>query len=308
MCQRRGGHGRLNVRLLLTGASGLLGGRLAALLTPRHALAATRHRGPLPPGVEPVDADLSHPGSLSRVVRQLRPEAVVHCAALADVDACERQPDLARALNSDLPAELGELAAGASLRVIAVSTDLVLGGTRAHSPPDAPAAPLMHYGRTKLDGERRLLDAAPEAAVVRVALIVGRGAGPRASASEALERAVRSGRAPRLFTDQYRSPIDAESIALAVETLLERPAAGLFHLGGPERVSRYELGRRLAAARGFDPAVLVAVRQSDEPPAIPRPLDVSLDSSRAERELGWTARPLDEVLGESRDPAGAAGG
>lgn len=287
------------MRVLVTGGSGLLGGRLLELLG-GHELLALRHRGE-PAGEAPrVEADLARPGEIERALRACRPDAVVHAAALADVDACEADPDTAAAVNSRMPGELGRAAAG--VRVVAISTDLVFDGSRADWSPDDPARPLMRYGRTKRDGEAALLEACPAAAVLRVALVVGRGCGGRASASEGLARAVRRGVRPRLFTDQYRTPIDPESVAAAVSALLDAPGArGLFHAGGPERLSRYELGLRTVAAHGLDPDSLEPVRQADAPPPVPRPLDVSLDSSRLERELGWRARPLDAALADGRN-------
>jgi dTDP-4-dehydrorhamnose reductase len=249
-----------------------------------------------------LEADLLRPGEAARVVRESEAEAVVHAAALADVDACEGDPAAAELLNARVPGELGRAAAAAGVRVVAISTDLVFDGSRAHWPPEAPAHALMLYGATKRTGERALLEAHPAAAVVRVALLVGRGSGRRASASEGLARAVRRGARPRLFTDQIRTPVDPESVAAAVAALLHNPSAsGLFHAGGPERLSRYQLGLRTAAAHGFDPKLLIPARQADQPLPVPRPEDVSLDSSRLERELGWKARPLDTALGEGRE-------
>jgi dTDP-4-dehydrorhamnose reductase len=291
------------VRILVTGGSGLLGGRLLELLT-GHQLVALRHRGEPPGGSERIDGDLARPGEAARLIREARAEAVVHAAALADVDACEADPAAALSLNARLPGELGRAAAAAGVRVVSISTDLVFDGSRAHWPPEAEARPLMRYGATKRAGERALLAAQPAAAVLRVALLVGRGCGRRASASEGLARAVRRGARPRLFTDQFRTPIDPESVAEAISRLLTSPGArGLFHAGGSERLSRYELGRRAAAAQGFDPDRLIPVPQAAAAPEVPRPLDASLDSSRLERELGWRARPLDTALRESRELA-----
>ena len=289
------------MRVLVTGGSGLLGGRLLELLA-GHELVALRHRGEPSGPAECLDADLARPGETERALRACRPDAVVHAAALADVDACERDPEAAETINARQPGELGRAAAAAGIRVVAISTDLVFDGSRPRWPPEARPRPLMRYGATKRAGEQALLEAHPAAAVVRVALLVGRGAGRRASASEGLARAVRRGDRPCLFTDQYRTPVDPESVALAVAALLEAPrAGGLFHAGGPERLSRFELGRRVAAAHGFDAERLVPARQAELPLPVPRPLDVSLDSSRLERELGWRARPLDAALREGRD-------
>jgi dTDP-4-dehydrorhamnose reductase len=178
---------------------------------------------------------------------------------------------------------------------------MVFSGERARSSEDAPAEPLSVYGRTKLAGERAVLAADPGAAVARVALVLGRGHGARGSASESVLWGLGAGRRVLLFSDEYRTPIDAESVADAVARLLGRDsAAGLFHLGGRERLSRYELGLRTVRALGLDANGIVRASRQDVTGPEARPGDVSLDSSRARRELGWEPRPIDEALRESR--------
>jgi dTDP-4-dehydrorhamnose reductase len=136
--------------------------------------------------------------------------------------------------------------------------------------------------------------------VARLALTLGRGHGPRGTSTESVAWAIRAGRPLRLFTDEYRTPVDPESLADALVLLLERGGTGRFHLGGPERVSRHELGLRVARALGLPECGIVAGRQSDYGGPDPRAADVSLDSSRARRELGWRPRPIDEAIREGR--------
>ena len=115
-----------------------------------------------------------------------------------------------------------------------------------------------------------------------------------------MKRALRARRTVRLFADEFRTPIDADSVAAAVALLLERGGAGRFHLGGPERLSRLELGHRVARVLGLAPEGIEAGFQASYPGPDPRPADTSLDSSRARRELRWSPRPLDEALRGTR--------
>ena len=181
---------------------------------------------------------------------------------------------------------------------------MVFAGDRPFLREEDATGPLQTYGRTKLAGEEGLLAAHPGAAVARIALVVGRGHGPRLTASESIAWALRAGRRLRLFADEYRTPVDPESVAQGIAGLLRGTATGLFHLAGAERISRFELGRRVAGLLGLSPDAIDAARQADH--AGPRrPPDLSLDIARARSLLGFSPRPLDEALQEGRAGPGS---
>ncbi len=292
------------MRVLVTGAGGLIGGRLAHLLAgDGFDVIAGRHAAPPPSGLESVPLDLLSRASLESALVSARPDAVVHSAAFSGAEICERHPREAQGVNAEAAGELARRCRARGLRLLALSTDQVLAGDSAFATETEPARPLMVYGRTKLEGEEAVLAAHPEAAVLRLPLMIGRGHGPRGTASESILWALRAGRSLRLFADEYRTPVDPESVATALGKLLRGKGAGLFHLGGAERVSRYELGLRVARVFGLPSRLLDAIPQSSHQ-GPPRPRDASLDSGRARRELGYSPRPLDEPLRESREEAG----
>ncbi len=292
------------MRVLVTGAGGLIGGRLASLLSLRgFQVQASRHTAPPPGDIVSVPMDLLSSVSLEAALETAHPDAVVHSAAFSGAEACERRPREAYELNVRATGDLAARCRARGLRLLALSTDQVLAGDRSFAAEQEPARPLMAYGRTKLGGEEAVLAAHPDAAVVRLPLMIGRGHGPRGTASESILWSLRAGHSVRLFTDEYRTPVDPESVIAALVSLLDGRGAGVFHLGGDERLSRYELGLRVARAWGFPPSRLDAVpRSAHDGPA--RPPDASLDSGRARRDLGFSPRPLDEAIRESRAEAG----
>jgi dTDP-4-dehydrorhamnose reductase len=294
------------MRVLVTGASGMVGGRLAQLLAGSFDIVAGHCQSPPPPGLASLAIDLESPSPLAAAFDRAQPDAVLHAAAYAFTDLCERDPEKARRVNVGGSEALARLCANRGLRLVAVSTDLVFPGDRAHSDETQVPAPVMTYGRTKLEGEEAVLGLCPRGVVARVPLIMGRGYGPRGTASESIEWSLRAGRPLTLFTDQYRTPTDPESVATAFAALLRGEQGGRFHLGGPERLSRYELGLRVAAVRGLPTAGIAAVPQDNVPAPAPRPPDVSLDSSRARRELAYAPRPLDDMIRGQRSSPDAA--
>lgn len=267
-----------SLRILVTGSTGFLGGFVvAAARAAGHAACTTSRTG------GDAAADLAAPGIVDAIAQALRPDVVLHLAAMSRLDACERDPDRARLVNALLP---GRLAERFGARLLAVSTDLVFDGSRAPYAVTDPVGPRSVYGATKAEGEE--LVRAHGGRVVRLPLLFGpddRGRGASASLRSAL-----TGAAPvSLYPNEYRTPLHAADAAAALVALVVDPEGPtLLHLPGPERVSRWEFGRRLCARHGLPLERLRAVECTDPL----RPRDVSLTGA-------WTApRSLDAMLAD----------
>src|SRR5512145_604576 len=157
------------MKLLITGASGLLGISLALEALRAHEVIGM-DRGKLKSAPFPViKADLLHRTAIDSVIDSVRPDWVVNCAALANLDVCEEYPDLAKALNTDIPGELAKLCAKKNIRFVHISTDAVFDGekTDPYLEEDSPN-PLGVYSITKLAGERVVQEANPQAIIARV--------------------------------------------------------------------------------------------------------------------------------------------
>ncbi|MBI5596910.1 MAG: SDR family oxidoreductase [Elusimicrobia bacterium] len=267
------------MRVLLTGAGGFIGGVLRRRLD-GHELTATGRR----PGPGLSVLDLSDAAAAARLVRECRPQAVVHAGAVSKIEPCEADPEGTAAVNVAATGALARAAAEVGARFYFLTTGQVHAGD---SPPyvdDAPGAPLHAYGRQKAQAEGLVLDAGGPALVLRVSLCYGfaqDGAPP--NFCDELRAAFRAGRTVRAFSDQRRSMLSvddaAELVARAVESGLPPDGRRRLNLAGPEPVVRSDFALAFAEAFGFPPA-LVSVSGSRGMLAAPRPADCSLDGRR----------------------------
>jgi dTDP-4-dehydrorhamnose reductase len=269
-----------SMRWLITGASGQLGGYLLRQLEsgPEPVVAWSGSRQGTCYGCQWQPVDLTNAYHLASAFKAARPTAVIHGAALASLAECWQQPARAQQINAQASALLAELASQARARLVLVSTDLVFDGERGGYREQDPPLPLSVYGRTKAAAERAVL-AFPETAVARLSLLFGPSVVGRPYFFDQQVTSLRQRRPMRLFMDEWRTPLSLAAAARALVSLARSPFVGLLHLGGPERMSRLEMGQRLARYLGVDASTILASSRDSITAAEPRPRDVSLDSS-----------------------------
>jgi len=244
------------MRILITGASGLLGLNLALETAEEHVVYGTAKDHLLnTPAFTVLPGDLLAPGAVDQVLDQSHPDWVIHCAALANIDACEADPVLARKVNIELPAELATNVARGGARLVHISTDSVFDGKRGNYSEDDLPNPLSVYARTKLDGERAVLQANPDAVVARVNLF-GWSISGRRSLGEFFVRNLQAGNRVNGFTDVFFCPLLANDLAHLLVSMLKLKLSGLYHMVSPECLSKYEFGLRVAERFGLDASLI----------------------------------------------------
>ncbi len=282
----------------MTGANGLLGGAAVALLAARHEVLATS-RGPcrLPPGrFAWADADLGDGRSVEAVLRDFRPDAVLHAGALTDVDACEHDPERAWRTNVGGTEQVARACRAVAARLVAVSTDYVFDGEAGPYGEDDLPSPRGAYARTKRCGEEAALLLVPGCAVARVAVVYSGRRGAKATFATQVVEKLSRGEPVRAFTDQLVSPTLAENgAAMVVELLLETDYRGVLHTAGATVLDRVDFARRVAARFGLA-GEIVPVRLADARLAAPRPLRAGLRVERAAALLREKPLPVDAAL------------
>jgi dTDP-4-dehydrorhamnose reductase len=282
------------VKVAITGANGLVGGAAVALLDAEHeVLALGRGRCRLPSGrYRWRPADLALRGQAEAALRDFRPDAVLHCAALPDVDACERDADAARAVNVAGTEEVARACRDLGARLVALSTDYVFDGEAGPYREQDRPNPRGVYATTKREAEERALALAPDCAVARVAVVYAGRAGAKPTFATTVVERLRRGETVHAFSDQVVTPTLARNAAeMTAELLLEHDLRGVLHTAGATALDRVDFARRLAARFGLDPSGLRPVRLAEAALAAPRPRRAGLRVDRA--ALLLRAKPLE---------------
>ncbi len=240
------------------------------------------------PAMRPVD--LTDSGAVESALAADDPAVVIHAAAVSTADRAFREPRLAHAVNVVATGRIADWCVGRGRRLILVSTDLVFDGRASWRREQDPAQPILEYGRTKRAAEE-LLDHRPGCLSARLSLLYGPTPCKRPSFFDQAMGTLRAGIPQAFFIDEYRTPLDYASAAAALVALALSDLTGLVHVGGPERLSRFDLMRRAARALGIDPKLVLANHLRDIVFPEPRPADVSLDSSLFVATFPSASRP-----------------
>lgn len=261
---------------LITGAAGLIG----------HYLLTTAPRG-APQwevrGLTRQDVDLTDAGAVRRLWRDLHPHAVIHCAAQSRIGPCQQNPTLARRINVEATALLAELSA--DIPFLYFSSDQVFDGAKGCYVETDPVNPLNVYGETKAEAERLVLQN-PRHSVIRAGLNAGRSPTGDRSFVEDMRNTVKDGRSLTLFTDEFRCPLPAGMTARAIWELIGQDRPGLYHLGGAERLSRWEIGQALTP-RYPELAGLIRPGSVRDYVGTPRPPDLSMNCAKLQGLLSF---------------------
>lgn len=263
-------------RVIVTGTAGLIGQyfvKSAARWAPGWEVC----------GLSRADLDLTDHAAAEQVWQRLKPSAVIHCAALSRTKDCEQNQTLARHINVEATNHLAYLSK--DIPFIFLSSGEVFDGKAGwYCETDKPN-PINFYGKTKLEAEQRVLQN-PRHAVVRIVLTAGTSQNGDRSFVEDMCRSVKSGKKVTLYGDEFRCPLPAGVIVRSVWELLDNGAPGLYHLGGRERLSRWEIGQALLPWYPELQGHLVE-GSAGEHTGAPRPADLSLSCEKIQALLSF---------------------
>jgi dTDP-4-dehydrorhamnose reductase len=285
------------MKILITGGSGFLGWHLTGRASQSHQVFASFFHHPVKfKKAESIPLDLRKRDDVLKTVSLCRPQAVIHTAALTDVDFCEENQELARKVNVDGTRYLAEAAEEAGARLVFCSSDMVFDGRKGFYKETDRVHPLNFYGRTKVQGEEIVREVCSDYLIARVSIIYGWGSPFYRSFADKLLEGFRAGKEAVLFKDQVRTPIHTDDLSEALLEIAGKDIKGLLHLGGSERISRYDFGRRFAEKFDCDLKLVKEGSLSGHHLKAERPEDCSMDVTKAEAVLGRRFMNIDEGL------------
>jgi dTDP-4-dehydrorhamnose reductase len=280
------GLGLRGKKVLVTGASGLLGLNLGFQAAGRYRVTGVVNSNSLTHApFEVVSADLGIPGTFARILERARPDFVIHAAALANIDDCEKNPNLSGRLNAELPGEVAETCAQHGLGLLHISTEAVFDGMQGGYVEDDAPNPQGVYARDKLAGELAVAAGYPQAAIARVNFYGWSLLGKR-SLAEFFFNNLQAGQRVNGFTDVLFCPLLANDLSDLLLEMLEKGLRGTYHVLSRESLSKYQFGVQIAQRFALDASLISPISVLDGGLAAKRSPNLSASVAKLEAALG----------------------
>lgn len=237
---------------------------------------------------------------LARLFDKYQFAAVLDCAGNCALKQCEMAPELAWTINVQGACNLLEHTVPRGIRMVRLSVDLVFSGDRPGGyTEEDPVDPVTVYGKNMAEAERIILDADPTACILRISLPMGLSLNGHAGAIDWIASRFKKSRPATLYLDELRTPTYTDCMNVLYEVMLASTHRGLFHAGGPRRLTLYQIAQIINRVGGYDPDLLHGIPRIEAGPIPPRAGNVCMDSSKLIRTLGYNPFdpwPLDDAL------------
>jgi len=285
------------MRILITGGSGLLGWNLSKIASCNHQVIISYFKHPVElPDLCSVLLNIINKSEVKKLIKFYRPEVIIHTAALTNVDFCEENKEITKKTNVNGTRNIAEAVEEINGKLIFCSTDLVFDGKKGNYREEDEVNPLNYYAETKVKGEEIIRKICSNYVIARISIIYGWSNNINKGFTDNLLENLKSKKKVFLFQDQFRSPIYAVNLSEALLEIAKRDITGIIHLGGKERISRYEFGRKFARKFHLDTELIIEGSFMEHDLIGTRPKDSSLDISKAKAILKTRFIDINEGL------------
>jgi dTDP-4-dehydrorhamnose reductase len=293
------------MKILVTGANGLLGQTIIKqLLEKKYDVVATG-RGPDRLAVTPSaptyykSVDITDGPAIEQFILEHNPDVIVHAAAMTQVDQCELHKQECYNINVTATRFIIDAAKAIGARLIFVSTDFIFDGNDGPYKEDAQPAPVNYYGSTKMVAEKAVMESGLDYAIARTILVYGLvPATGRTNIIGFVRQNLEANQPIKMVTDQVRTPTFVDDLARGIILIIEKNGKGIYHLSGEQSMTPYDIAIETARYFGLNEALIAKATSDDINQPSVRPPKTGFDISKAKKELGYKPRSFNEGLEE----------
>ena len=286
-------------KLLITGINGFVSGSVVAHAMKDweiHGVDLTEAEG-LPESVHAYQADLTDDEVLKALFGFIKPDAVIHTAAIANIDVCENNQEVGEKVNVGITATLAKLCKKSGAKLVLCSTDTVFDGTKGYYTETDKPNGVNFYAKTKIQAENIVLSASKKNVVARLSLVMGLPVLGKGNSflADTIEK-LKKGESVKFPSNEIRTPVDVVTLGSALTELAGNDFGGIIHLSGSTRINRFEMAQFIAQKLGYSSGLIVATDSNAMPGRAPRPNDASMVNALAAKTLKTPMRTLEEGL------------
>lgn len=284
------------MRILVTGANGLLGRKLVSLLVEQGdiELIATSRKG----RDGEVQLDVTDLSSLKAVAARYKPDVIINAAAMTQVDQCELEQDECWKQNVGSVTNLVMTCLENNIHLVHVSTDFIFSGKEGPLDEAAVPDPVNFYGKSKLEGEHIILKSGCRASILRTVLVYGVTSDmSRSNIVLWVKKSLEEKKPIRVVNDQFRTPTLAEDLAMACMLAARKRATGIYHVSGYEMMTPYDIAIKTADFFGLDKSLITPTDASQFTQPARRPAKTGFIITKARKDLGYEPHSFHEGLG-----------
>ncbi|MCV0393722.1 MAG: dTDP-4-dehydrorhamnose reductase [Nitrosopumilus sp.] len=285
----------MEMKFLVTGSAGLVGSQVIHDLTDQNHQVYSSYSETKPEHGIPVHLDLTNQENIVQTLNEIKPDKIIHLAAMTRVDQCEEQPDIAMQINAYATKFLAQQSAKQNCFFLYVSTDYVFDGIQGMKKESDTTNPLGIYGKTKLAGEIALNNMASPYAIVRTSTPFGSHKTKKSFPIWVKENLESKNNIP-VLVDQFTSPTFVPNLSKMLIEIATKQLVGTFHTAGASRISRYNLAEMVAEKLNLDKKFLQPASMSEMNWKAQRPKDSSLDVSYVTELLDEKPQTVQESL------------
>ena len=293
----------MKLKVLITGANGLLGQHLTKLLIDKNYQVVATSRGESRLPFQPSDnytyreMDIANALEVFAVMSQEKPDVVVHAAAMTQVDDCELRPQHCERINVQGTSQVLTDAETFSSHFIYISTDFVFDGEQGNYAEEDDTKPISLYGFTKLQAESMVQTSTIPFAIVRTCLVYGNLLkGTRSNIVSWVKDSLEQGKTIQVVSDHVRTPTYVEDLAKGIALIIEKKATGIYHISGKDWLTPYDIALKTAAKYNLDAGKIVKVDAATFKQPGRRPMKTGFIIEKARKELGFEPMSFEEGL------------